>query len=574
MGRHPLTALLLVVLLLLTACGAPGAGPTPTPPQPSEAATVMARASGQAPQGMGGPGGSDIVPTLDVPTPSAAQREVTAAAQAVATFTPISAADSATATALAGGSAGPSATPTAFTEAESTTATALVTGGGAPATRTPVAGGRAVLPAPVYLLSPSAGQVLRIERDVMNYRQLTFERRPIHELAVPAQGGGFFYIVGDEEGERALVNLSGAGRRDLLSGKLSELAVTPDGRQAFFRLEDPEPGLLVGQDESPSGIWTTWIEGGRPSLVIADVPADGAFDPATPAWAYAPVAVSPDGRALAVFAYDQDGPGIPGGELVIIDLTGQREPVRGPSCCESPVWHRDGHALYTAGGGPAPDTRYGLYRTHAATGAETPVLTGDGAAEVPLATAPFVGADGQLYAFVDLVPAQELSWQYPFQPALSRISPDGTVTPLAPTIPTPVEVLWAPSASGALVSVFVEDPERSTPLFWQPADGSPALTLAFDGADMGWVPANGPLEGGDCALFTPLSYQQGGARREDPAVADLQARLLALGFDGGQPDGLYGEQTRAGVQAFQQARGLPATGDVDCATWQALLAQP
>jgi peptidoglycan hydrolase-like protein with peptidoglycan-binding domain len=91
---------------------------------------------------------------------------------------------------------------------------------------------------------------------------------------------------------------------------------------------------------------------------------------------------------------------------------------------------------------------------------------------------------------------------------------------------------------------------------------------------MAWVPANGPLEAGDCAAFTALTYQTGAARQEDPAVADLQARLLGLGFDGGPPDGLYGERTRDGVMAFQEARGLPATGNADCATWQALLAQP
>ena len=55
---------------------------------------------------------------------------------------------------------------------------------------------------------------------------------------------------------------------------------------------------------------------------------------------------------------------------------------------------------------------------------------------------------------------------------------------------------------------------------------------------------------------------------------DLQERLQALGFDAGPSDGLYGDQTRAAVQGFQRSRGLPAIGEVDCATWQAMLAQP
>ena len=50
--------------------------------------------------------------------------------------------------------------------------------------------------------------------------------------------------------------------------------------------------------------------------------------------------------------------------------------------------------------------------------------------------------------------------------------------------------------------------------------------------------------------------------------------MRPLGFDAGPPDGFYGERTPAAVQAFQRSRGLPATGDVDCATWQAMLALP
>ena len=52
----------------------------------------------------------------------------------------------------------------------------------------------------------------------------------------------------------------------------------------------------------------------------------------------------------------------------------------------------------------------------------------------------------------------------------------------------------------------------------------------------------------------------------------LQLRLLMRGYaQVGQADGFYGDQTRAAVLAFQQAGGLPASGDVDCATWAALL---
>jgi hypothetical protein len=49
-------------------------------------------------------------------------------------------------------------------------------------------------------------------------------------------------------------------------------------------------------------------------------------------------------------------------------------------------------------------------------------------------------------------------------------------------------------------------------------------------------------------------------RRLSAAACDLQARLAACGFDPG-----------AAVAAFQGESGLPASGDGDCATWQALL---
>lgn len=38
------------------------------------------------------------------------------------------------------------------------------------------------------------------------------------------------------------------------------------------------------------------------------------------------------------------------------------------------------------------------------------------------------------------------------------------------------------------------------------------------------------------------------------------------------PDGIYGSQTTAAVSAFQRSRGLPGTGVVDQATWDAIVA--
>ncbi|GFP22144.1 N-acetylmuramoyl-L-alanine amidase [Candidatus Hakubella thermalkaliphila] len=56
-------------------------------------------------------------------------------------------------------------------------------------------------------------------------------------------------------------------------------------------------------------------------------------------------------------------------------------------------------------------------------------------------------------------------------------------------------------------------------------------------------------------------------------VADIQRRLIALGFDLGKSaaDGVFGEQTETTVKAFQQKRGLTVDGAVGEETWQELV---
>lgn len=55
------------------------------------------------------------------------------------------------------------------------------------------------------------------------------------------------------------------------------------------------------------------------------------------------------------------------------------------------------------------------------------------------------------------------------------------------------------------------------------------------------------------------------------AVEDVQG---GLAFQPRDIDGNYGNQTREGVEAFQQGRGLPQTGQVDDVTWGTLLHKP
>jgi len=55
-----------------------------------------------------------------------------------------------------------------------------------------------------------------------------------------------------------------------------------------------------------------------------------------------------------------------------------------------------------------------------------------------------------------------------------------------------------------------------------------------------------------------------------PSLADVQRALQEAGFSPGLIDGRTGRRTRSALKAFQSAKGLKASGEVDRKTWQAL----
>lgn len=73
------------------------------------------------------------------------------------------------------------------------------------------------------------------------------------------------------------------------------------------------------------------------------------------------------------------------------------------------------------------------------------------------------------------------------------------------------------------------------------------------------------------------------AEAEKPALAqagdfsddvyDLQTRLIDLGYFGIEPTGFFGEYTSQAIAAFQAANGLEVTGELDEATYNALLSE-
>lgn len=56
-----------------------------------------------------------------------------------------------------------------------------------------------------------------------------------------------------------------------------------------------------------------------------------------------------------------------------------------------------------------------------------------------------------------------------------------------------------------------------------------------------------------------------------PKVDEVQRALTAKGFDVGPVNGRYGITVAKAVRKFQSAHGLHVTGDVNPATWEALV---
>ncbi|NTW03947.1 MAG: hypothetical protein HGA19_22175, partial [Oscillochloris sp.] len=120
-----------------------------------------------------------------------------------------------------------------------------------------------MLPAPVYVRSGNglSDQIKIIERDSHTVKQLTFEAQSVQDFDVATDTGTLVYLFGDDS-QRTLVALDGSGRRELLSGQLSTPRVSPDGQTVIIRIDNPEPGLIIGQENAPSGVWALPLTGG------------------------------------------------------------------------------------------------------------------------------------------------------------------------------------------------------------------------------------------------------------------------------------------------------------------------
>ncbi len=426
------------------------------------------------------------------------------------------------------------------------------------------------LPAPVYFSAVGTGQIMRMERDGRTISQITFESQMLLGFDVAVDVGTITYVMG-EGANATLVALDGGGRRELLSGRVSTPKISPDGRTVVFRVDDPTPGQAAGAGALSSGVWSIPSSGGRPSIVQADDSLEGQGTPDGTAWSYTPVGYNKSGQRLLLWAYNTAGPGIPGGDLIVLNLSGTA-PVRTSTCCEDAAWSVDGSAITISGGGPGPDQRYGLYRIDAATGAER-ALIAQGDTSYPLVTGARQLLDGEVYAFYQKVSGDVFSWDTPFTPQMVRVAADGTITRLRQDSYQLGGILWREDASGALiVRAGITNGEALTEtMLWLDASGSAAVNTRAVGFFPRWADSMRPLYEGDCTLLPKIAWQPPQTRAFSAGVADLQGRLNASGQSAGTPDGFFGDQTRTALRMFQMGHELPLNDSLNCATWQALL---
>lgn len=367
----------------------------------------------------------------------------------------------------------------------------------------------AVLPAPViYLLdasdepvAPGHHDIWRLEVDGTTATQIVAEPASVGGFAVSPLDGSIAYTTrGDNDlyrtdaggNERTLL-VDGRGLHDSTGDRaadsLTAPAWSPDGKQIAYGL---------------GGVNIISAEGGEPQLILASEPEpEGSLE-----WSHYlyPMSWSPDGMSILI------GDAV-GGGLAIIDVAdGSVTDVHNPSgdyfCC-SPTWSTDGQDIYFSGVlyDPSIFQAPGLWRVDGSTGQAEALIPGyddPGAAQesgMPMTLIQSVQqlSDDNLYAFAAFGTFEEL-WA---DAAGNQVFPQLEMTRFASDGSRPVALrsdasqfggvpwtfggaLWAPDASGAVVSIFGGGDLPNTTLLWLPSDGSAPVVLSARGQRYEW----------------------------------------------------------------------------------------
>jgi Tol biopolymer transport system component len=421
------------------------------------------------------------------------------------------------------------------------------------------------LPAPLYFLDANDRQIWLLSADAESKRQITFEQSPIHGFA--AAGTTLVYLLEVNAENRTVVLLGPGGRRELFTGPVLRVEMTPDASEIFFSLTTPIEGLATNQENVPSGIYRQLTTGGQPSLLVEDGELEFILD-----------SLSPDGTRLIASALNDS---VNTWQLALFDLNqANRFITLDPVICCDATWSADGAQLAIGSTtlNRGDSTRYaGLWLADAynlrSTAIIESVLRSDPHPDsVGQFKAPYLLEDGSIAVFSALADhSSGINSLYTFD----RFSADGTrVETSEETFPM-LSALWSPDGRGAVMiryePIDAAEPLAVQPLLWLSNDGATQRDLGSSGVVLAWQLQSSGDSAAACANFALLSMPAETERRFDPAVADLQARLLALGYNEvGEAAGFFGEQTRAALAAFQRDNNLKTSGSLDCASWQQL----
>ncbi len=377
----------------------------------------------------------------------------------------------------------------------------------------------------------------------------------MQEFDVGPSDGALAYVIkassSDVTGTLVLMDATGAGRTELVTGPLSSPRIEPNGDRIAFHLFDPAAGFVIGQDQSPSGVWVTSRAGGRPSVLQASEPILDPNNPPTDARQYFPIDWSPDGTRMLLGVFFPVGEGgltavkqIADGSLVELD----------DGCCEA-QWSVDGQSVTIAGGTQIQDAYLGLWRADATSGATTRLIESPVGDKSALITGARELADGDVYAFLTFMENPPYDQQIPV--AMQRVSRDGQITALRDDSYALADTLWAEDASGAVISEATSTFEAGR-LLWLPAAGGAAAELSAKGWWLRWGPPDVTPSQAACSLAQPLAWQPPAERAANPLVQRVQEQLIGLGYaQAGAADGLFGDATRAAVQAFRRLTACP-----------------
>lgn len=374
-------------------------------------------------------------------------------------------------------------------------------------------GSPAVLPAPLYYLSPG-GQIMRLERDGVTSAVVTAEDAGIAEFDISPDGRLLAYVSGND---LILLDVASGARTVRLAGE----TFADDDYASYFTKSIASPRFSPDGTQIAFGMGGINIAGIAPDAPLtlvqpSDPYPDFSAEPkpplAGPVRFFTNAEWSPDGQSLLLsFGYFPEGGGIAIKDLSTNKLLEVED--NGIYCCDL-AWSDAATALIGSNiwayGTP------GLVRIDARTGAAETLIAGYPAGEpgpetpVRFVRAPFHASDGALYAFV--------SEQYTFDAPVAwyrlvRLENDGSLTPISPALfPLPGDVQWASDGSG-VVFVNAADPvlpatyPLNNTMSWLPRSGQGELLLPIIGRHPRWGGPLHPVDGPNSAALAELAAQ-------------------------------------------------------------------